>query len=97
MSNEFVIDLYDQNMFIYVKIMFWVKPKSIDVWKNRRTSRFMISGRSQGFLKLNSFLLVPNEVQIHFKGPKFVLYKPKFVCGTLSSFGETLNSFGEVV
>ena len=45
-SNEFVIDHYDQNMFIYVKNVFWVKPKSIDFWKNRRTSRFMNSGRN---------------------------------------------------
>ena len=45
MSNEFIIDHYDQKRFIYVKNMFWVKPKSIDLWKNEEQSLFMNSGR----------------------------------------------------
>ena len=78
MSNEFVIDLDDQNKFIYVKNMFWVKPKSIDFWKIEEQSRFVNSGR--------------NGILNSFSGSS-VFKRTLSSFGLLSSFVETKSNF----
>ena len=78
MSNEFVIDLDDQTMFKYVKSMFWVKPKSIDLWKIEGRSRFVNSGR--------------NWISNSFSGFKSCPTNFKFVLWDLNSFGKRILS-----